>query len=267
MSGKDFNGWVVVVTGGSTGLGRAICVETASRGARAVIINYASSQAEAEETARLVEAQGAQAILVQGDVGEDADCRRIVAAAEPFGRIDALFNNAGITKFAPKHDDLDAVSADDFLRLYKVNVVGAFQMVRAARALLEAAPQPGAVVNTASIAGVTGIGSSVPYAASKGAMTTMTLSLARALAPRIRVNAICPGFIDTPWFGKAMADDTVGRMREGVIRSTPLQAASTAEDVAAATVFLASPASRHVTGETLMVDAGTHLGFAPLAMR
>lgn len=267
MSGKDFNGWVVVVTGGSTGLGRAICVETASRGAGVVIINYASSQAEAEETARLVEAQGAKAILVQGDVGEDADCRRIAAAAEPFGRIDALFNNAGITKFAPKHDDLDAVSADDFLRLYRVNVVGAFQMVRAARALLEAAPQPGAVVNTASIAGVMGVGSSVPYAASKGAMTTMTLSLARALAPKIRVNAICPGFIDTPWFGKAMADDTVSRMREGVIRSTPLQAASTAEDVAAATVFLASPASRHVTGETLMVDAGTHLGFAPLAMR
>ena len=99
---------------------------------------------------------------------------------------------------------MEAVSAEDFLRLYAVNVVGAFQMVRACRALLEAAPQPGAVVNTASIAGVTGIGSSVPYAASKGALTTMTLSLARALAPKIRVNAVCPGFIDTPWFGKGM---------------------------------------------------------------
>ncbi len=267
MAGKDFNGFVVLVTGGSTGLGRAIAVETASRGAAVVIINYASSQAEAEETGRQVEAQGARAVLVQGDVGEDADCRRIAAAAEPFGRIDALFNNAGTTKFAPNHGDLDAVDADDFLRLYKVNVVGAFQMVRAARALLEAAPQPGAVVNTASIAGVTGIGSSVPYAASKGAMNTMTLSLARALAPKIRVNAICPGFIDTPWFGKAMPDDTVSRMREGVIRSTPLQAASTAEDIAGAAVFLASPASRHVTGETLLADAGTHLGFATMSMR
>jgi NAD(P)-dependent dehydrogenase (short-subunit alcohol dehydrogenase family) len=206
-------------------------------------------------------------VLVQGDVGEDADCRRIAAAAEPFGRIDALFNNAGVTKFAPNHGDLDAVDADDFLRLYRVNVVGAFQMVRAARALLEAAPQPGAVVNTASIAGVTGIGSSVPYAASKGAMNTMTLSLARGLAPKIRVNAICPGFIDTPWFGKAMEDDTVSRMREGVIRSTPLKAASTAEDIAGAAVFLAAPASRHVTGETLLVDAGTHLGFASMSMR
>lgn len=267
MAGRDFEGFVVVVTGGSTGLGRAIAVETAARGAAAVIINYASSKDEAEETARLCEAQGARAVVVQGDVAEDADCHRIAAAAAPFGRIDALFNNAGVTKFAPNHGDLDAVNADDFLRLYKVNVVGAFQMVRAARSLLEAAPQPGAVVNTASIAGVTGIGSSVPYAASKGAMTTMTLSLARGLAPKIRVNAICPGFIDTPWFGKAMPDDRIERMRQGVINSTPLQAASTAEDIAGAAVFLASPASRHVTGETLLVDAGTHLGFASLSMR
>lgn len=267
MAGKDFDGFVVLVTGGSTGLGRAIAVETAARGAAAVIINYASSKAEAEETARLCEAEGAKTVVVQGDVGEDADCRRIAAAAEPFGRIDALFNNAGVTKFAPNHGDLDAVDADDFLRLYRVNVVGAFQMVRAARALLEAAPQPGAVVNTASIAGVTGIGSSVPYAASKGAMTTLTLSLARGLAPKIRVNAICPGFIDTPWFGKAMPDDRIERMRQGVINSTPLQAASTAEDIAGAAVFLASPASRHVTGETLLADAGTHLGFASLSMR
>ena len=119
-------------------------------------------------------------MLVQGDVASDDDCRKIAKAAEPFGRIDALFNNAGVTRFAG-HADMDAVSAQDFLDLYAVNVVGAFQMVRACRALLEAAPQPGAVVNTASIAGVTGIGSSVPYAASKGALTTMTLSLARAL--------------------------------------------------------------------------------------
>lgn len=267
MQGRDFDGWVVVVTGASTGLGRAIAVETAARGAAAVIVNYASSKDEAEETARQVEAKGAKAVLVQGDVGEDADCRRIAAAAEPFGRIDALFNNAGTTVFAPNHADLDAVSADDFLRLYRVNVVGAYQMVRAARALLEAAPQPGAVVNTASIAAVTGIGSSVPYAASKGAMTTMTLSLARALAPKIRVNAICPGFIDTPWFGKAMPEERVARIREGTAASVPLKVASTAEDIAGAAIFLASPDSRHVTGETLLVDAGLHLGYAPMGMR
>ena len=267
MSGKDFQDFVVVVTGASTGLGRAIAVETASRGAAAVIINFASSADEAAETARQVEAHGAKAVVVQGDVASDDDCRKIAAAAEPFGRIDALFNNAGVTKFAPNHADLDAVTADDFLRLYSVNVVGAYQMVRAARSLLEAAPQPGAVVNTSSIAGVAGIGSSVPYAASKGALTTMTLSLARALAPKIRVNAICPGFIDTPWFGKGVGAERAQKMRDGAAASTPLKAASTAEDIAGAAVFLAAPASKHVTGETLLVDAGTHLNYSPLAMR
>ena len=267
MSGKDFQDFVVVVTGASTGLGRAIAVETASRGAAAVIINFASSADEAAETARQVEAHGAKAVIVQGDVASDDDCRKIAAAAEPFGRIDALFNNAGVTKFAPNHADLDAVTSDDFLRLYSVNVVGAYQMVRAARSLLEAAPQPGAVVNTSSIAGVAGIGSSVPYAASKGALTTMTLSLARALAPKIRVNAICPGFIDTPWFGKGVGAERALKMRDGAAASTPLKAASTAEDVAGAAVFLAAPASKHITGETLLVDAGTHLSYSPLAMR
>ena len=267
MPDKDFDGWIVVVTGASTGLGRAIAVETAVRGARAVVINYSASRAEAEESVRLVEAAGAKGVLAQGDVSKDDDCVRICAAASPFGRIDALFNNAGTTKFAHDHADLAAVSAEDFLRLYSVNVVGAYQMVRAARSLLEAAPQPGAVVNTASIAGVLGIGSSVPYAASKGALITMTISLARALAPRIRVNAVCPGYIDTPWFGRAMPPEAHERLRQGVAATTPLKVASTAEDIAGTAVFLASPAARHITGESLIVDAGTHLGYAPLAMR
>jgi 3-oxoacyl-[acyl-carrier protein] reductase len=266
MAGRDFEGMVVVVTGASTGLGRAIAVQTAEQGAEAVVINYARSADEAQETARQVEAQGAKAVLVRGDVADDGDCRRIAAAAEPFGRIDALFNNAGTTTFAA-HGDMDAVSGDDFLRLYAVNVVGAFQMVRACRALLESGERPGAVVNTASIAGVTGIGSSVPYAASKGALTTMTLSLARALAPNIRVNAVCPGFIDTPWFGKGLGEEGAARVRANAAASTPLKVASTPDDIAAATIFLASPASRHVTGETLLVDAGSHLGYAARVAR
>jgi 3-oxoacyl-[acyl-carrier protein] reductase len=266
MAGRDFEGMVVLVTGASTGLGRSIAVQTAEQGAAAVVINYARSVEEAQETARQVEAHGAKAVLVQGDVAADEDCRKIAAAAEPFGRIDALFNNAGTTTFAA-HGDMEAVSADDFLRLYAVNVVGAFQMVRACRALLEAGERPGAVVNTASIAGVTGIGSSVPYAASKGALTTMTLSLARALAPKVRVNAVCPGFIDTPWFGKGLGEEGAARVRANAAASTPLKAASTPDDIAAATIFLASPASRHVTGETLLVDAGSHLGYAARVAR
>lgn len=266
MAAEDFKDFVVVVTGASTGLGRAIAIETARRGAKAVVVNYASNADEAKETAAKVEAAGAKAVLVQGDVASDADCRRIAAAAQEFGRIDALFNNAGTTTFAA-HGDMDAVSGEDFLRLYAVNVVGPFQMIRACRGLLEAGSRPGAVVNTASIAGVVGIGSSVPYAASKGALNTMTISLARALAPQIRVNALCPGFIDTPWFGKGLGQQGAERVRANAAASTPLKVASTPEDIADAAVFLASPASRHVTGETLIVDAGSHLGFAPLVAR
>ena len=267
MAGKDFDGWIVVVTGASTGLGRAIAIEVADRGAAAVIINYARSEAEAHETAGQVRERGSEAIIVQGDVARDEDCQKIAAAAAPYGRIDALFNNAGMTKMALDHSDLAAVDAEDFIRLYSVNVVGAFQMLRAARSLLEAGERPGAVVMTSSIAGVTGMGSSVPYAASKGALTTMTLSLARALAPKIRVNAICPGFIATPWFEKGLGAQAMEEMRQRVVKATPLQVASEAEDIAGAAVFLASSAARHITGETLLVDAGVHLGGAALGMR
>ena len=260
----DFDGSVVVITGASTGLGRAIAIEVAGRGAKAVVVNFARSIAEAEETADLVRAKGAAAIPIQADVADDAGCRAIAGAAVPYGPIDALFNNAGVTKFAQDHADLDAVSADDFLRLCRVNVVGAFQMIRAARRLLEAADAPGAVVNTSSFAAISGMGSSVPYAASKGALNTMTFSLARALAPRIRVNAICPGYMDTPWFGRGLAEGPLDALRRNIVAATPLRAASTAEDIAVSAAFLASPHSRHVTGETLIVDAGLHLGVSPL---
>jgi NAD(P)-dependent dehydrogenase (short-subunit alcohol dehydrogenase family) len=262
----DFEGRVVLVTGGATGLGAAIAVGAAKRGARAVIINCTKSRKEAEATAEVIRACGAEPQIVQGDVSEDADCRRIAAAAEPYGRLDALVNNAGITKHAPKHGDLDALTKEDFLRLYAVNTVGPFQMIRACRPLLDATPGA-SVLMTSSIAAVAGIGSSVAYAASKGALNTMTLSLARALAPKIRVNAICPGFIDTRWFGEAFSAETVARIRENVRASTPLQMASTAEDVAETALFLISNAARNMTGETLLTDAGSHLNFTPLRPR
>ena len=136
---------------------------------------------------------GVQVRAVQGNVAIDADCRKLAAGAmEAFGRIDILVNNAGTTKFAG-HRDLDALSAEDFTNIYAVNVIGAFQMIRACVEGLRAHGD-GAVVNVSSIAGIEGIGSSVAYAASKGALNTMTLSLARALAPEIRVNAVCPGW-------------------------------------------------------------------------
>jgi NAD(P)-dependent dehydrogenase (short-subunit alcohol dehydrogenase family) len=255
----DFDGKVIMVTGGATGLGAAIAVGAAKRGAKAVIINCTKSLKEAEATADLIRSAGAEAVIAQGDVAEDADCRRIAGAAAPFGRLDVLANNAGVTKHAQNHANLDALSKEDFLRLYSVNTVGPFQMIRACRSLLEVGERS-SVLMTSSIAGISGGGSSVAYAASKGALNTMTLSLARALAPKIRVNAICPGFIDTRWFPDAFGEEKTQGVRERMISTTPLQVASKAEDIADAALFLMSDASRHITGETLMVDAGLHLG-------
>jgi len=258
----DFDGKVILVTGGATGLGAAIAVGAASRGAKAVIINCTKSLKEAEATADLVRGAGAEAVIAQGDVAEDDDCRKIADVAARFGRLDALANNAGVTKHVQNHANLDGLSKEDFLRLFSINTVGPFQMIRACRGLLEAAERS-SVLMTSSIAGITGGGSSVAYAASKGALNTMTLSLSRALAPKIRVNAICPGFIDTRWFPDAFGADTTERIRQRIIDSTPLKAASQPEDIADAALFLISDAARHITGETLMVDAGLHLGSPP----
>jgi NAD(P)-dependent dehydrogenase (short-subunit alcohol dehydrogenase family) len=262
----EFDGKVILVTGGGTGLGAAIAIGAAKRGAKALLLNYSKSRKEAEATAKAVQAAGAEAQLVQGDVSEDADCRKIAAAATSYGKLDVLVNNAGTTKHVPKHADLDGLSKEDFLRIYAINTVAPFQMIRACRSLLEASGS-GSVLMTSSIAGVTGGGSSVAYAASKGALNTMTLSLARALAPKIRVNAICPGFMDTRWFSDAYDKETAQRLRDNIKSTTPLQVVSTAEDVADAALFLISDAARRITGETLLVDAGQHLGFAPLRAR
>jgi 3-oxoacyl-[acyl-carrier protein] reductase len=262
----DFDGKIILITGSATGLGAAMAVGAARRGAKAVILNCTKSLAEAEETAAAVRAAGAEAAIAQGDVGDDDACRSIAQAAARYGKLDALVNNAGITKHVPNHADLDGLAKEDFLRLYAVNTVGPFQMIRACRTLLEAAGRA-SVLMVSSIAGVTGIGSSVAYAASKGALNTMTLSLARALAPKIRVNALCPGYIDTRWFPDAFGEATTARIRDNVAKTTPLQVASQPEDIADTGLFLISDAARHVTGETLLVDAGLHLGYAPLAAR
>ena len=230
------------------------------------MINYTKSVKEAEETLGLAKQKGVDAILAQGDVGNDDDCRRIAAQAhDRWGRIDMLVNNAGTTKFAD-HGDLDALTADDFLNIYKVNVVGAYQMIRACAPHLKA-HQLGRVVNVSSIAGVLGVGSSVAYAASKGALNTMTKSLARSLAPEIRVNAVCPGFIGTRWFSERFGPETYARIVEHNMQSTPLHRAGTPEDVADAVVFFCAEGGVHITGETLLSDAGHHLALAGVTRR
>jgi 3-oxoacyl-[acyl-carrier protein] reductase len=254
---------VVVVTGAGTGVGAAAAKILAGRGAK-VVVNYSRSKAEAEEVAAACEAAGGEAMVVQGDVSEDADCRRIVEeTVAKWGRLDGLLNNAGITRLVGG-DDLEALSPEDFLSIYKVNVIGAYMMTRAA------APQmkkqgAGSVVMTSSIAGVMGIGSSIAYASSKGALNTMTLALARMLAPEVRVNAIAPGFITGRWWLEKLGQDRYDAMVAGVEKSTPLQHAGTPEDMADAAVWLLT--ARNVTGEIIISDAGLHLGGAPLIAR
>jgi len=257
----SWDGLCAIVTGSASGLGAATASILAKGGAR-VVVNYSSSHKEAEQTAHLCRSAGAEVMVVQGDVSRDEDCRRIVAAAAAWGRLDALVNNAGTTKHVP-HDNLDGLSAEDFQRLFAVNTIGPFQMVRSARSLLEAGAKASgrasSVVNVSSVAGISGIGSSVAYAASKGALNTITLSLARALAPLIRVNAVCPGYIDTPWFTKGRGVEGAAKVRDAVVAKVPLKRASSAEDVAGVVCFLATPQSSNMSGEVVRIDAGAHL--------
>ena len=247
---------VAIVTGSSSGVGAACVQQLAARGWNPVV-NFSRSDAAAREVAKQCEAAGAEVLVVKADVAEDADCRRLVKEAmDRFGRLDALVNNAGTTKFV-NHADLDGLDKADFLHIYSVNTVGAFQMARAAEPHLRAAGRA-AIVNVASIAGIKGIGSSIAYAASKGAMITMTKSLARVLGPQIRVNAVCPGFIQGEWLRQGMGAETYDRSKAFLEKSTPLQATATADTVAETIISLIENASL-VTGETLLLDGGHHL--------
>jgi 3-oxoacyl-[acyl-carrier protein] reductase len=259
------NGQVAIVTGSATGIGAAVADVLAAQGAK-VVINFTKSRAEAEETAKAIQAKGGTTLLCQADVAKDADCRRLAGETlKAWGRIDILVNNAGTTKFAAHHD-LEALSAEDFQWIYGVNVIGAYQMIRACAPAMKK-QGAGSVVNVSSIAGVMGVGSSVAYAASKGAMNTMTLSLARALAPEIRVNAICPAFVATRWFSDKFGQDAAAAIAKSQAEVTPLKRAGSPEDIADAVAFFASPASRHITGERLLLDAGHHLALVGLNQR
>ncbi len=240
-----------IVTGSSSGIGAATAIELSKRG-WGVAINYSKSA----DKAKAVAAKCKDAILVQADTGEDADCRKLVKAAlDRWGRVDALVNNAGTTKFV-KHPDLDGLSADDFLRIYRVNVVGPFQMARACAPALKSAK--GAVVNVSSVAAQLGTGSSIAYAASKSALNAMTYSLARVLGPEVRVNAVCPGYVDTPWQHGALGDDGAAKAAERYSSMVPLRDYARPEDVAETIVWLIEGA-RQVTGEAIFVDGGLHI--------
>lgn len=247
---------VAIVTGSATGVGAATALDLAGRGYN-LLINFSKSEEEAKASEAACKAAGADTLLVQGDVASDADCRRLAQAAiDRWGRIDALVNNAGITSFAGVAN-WDALDTATFERIYGVNVIGSFQMVRACLPQLKVAK--GSIVNVSSVAGALGIGSSVAYIASKGAINSLTLHLARTLAPEIRVNAVCPGLITTRWFVDGVGRENAEQIQAQYEKDMPLQTACSAEDVAQAIVWLVDGA-RTTTGELLMLDSGMHLG-------
>lgn len=248
------------MTGGGTGIGRATAQRLAAHGAT-VVINYRVSRDEAEATADECRRLGAKAAAVAGDVGLDDHCHAVAkAAVELGGGIDILVNNAAATKFAP-HADLDGLSGDDFARIFRTNVTGAYQMIRAvAPAMRESGG--GAVVNVASIAGLFGGGTCTAYSASKGALINMTKTLARALAPAIRVNVVCPGFVGTRWFEERLSPDAYATLLQEVADNMPMARAAIAEDIAGGIAYFCSPDAAIVTGESLIMDGGAHLDLA-----
>ncbi len=253
-----------VVSGSATGIGAACARHLAAAGLN-VAVNYTKSAAEAEATAEACRALGVEALVVRGDVAEDADCRDLVAAAlEAWGGLDVLVNNAGTTRFADA-GDLESLAKDDFDRIFAVNVTGAYQLTRAAAPHLKAAGGGGggggAVVNLSSHSGFSGIGSSMAYAASKGALNTLTLSLARALAPEVRVNAVCPGFVDTRWMAGKLNQSEMADFRARAAEIAPLKLLVTPDQVAEAVCWFAL-GGQAVTGQLLVIDGGTHLTVA-----
>ncbi len=237
---------IAIVTGSATGIGRSVAWRLADRGF-AVTVNYSKSKAEAEETADGVRARNAEVLLHQANIGDDSAVRGLVEATlRAFGGLDVLVNNAATTHFVD-HRDLDGLTEEVWNDILQVNVKGTFYGCRAAMPHLKA--RGGNIVNIASVAGIAGSGSSIAYAASKGAVITLTKSLAKAFAPEVRVNAVAPGPVQTRW----LADHQ--DMVEQAMRVTPLKRPATPEDIADATVFLADGNSL-MTGQVLVIDGG-----------
>lgn len=244
---------VAVVTGSSSGIGAATARLFAKNGYN-VVINFSRNAEPAEAVAEECRTLGAEALVLKANVADDADCRALAKAVEEkWGRTDALVNNAGTTKFVAA-DNLEGLAAQDFHDIYSVNVIGAYQMIRAFVPLMKKHPGAG-IVNVSSIASVSGIGSSVAYMASKGALNSMTFGLARALAPEIRINAVGPGMVETPWLQNGLGAQRYESTRQAYMRSTPLAATITPEDVADACYWLCAGAAK-TTGEFILIDSG-----------
>jgi ketoreductase RED2 len=234
---------VVVVTGSSSGIGRAVAERFARDGAR-VVVNSSRSVEEGDALARSLP----DAVYVQGDVSREEDARRIVATAlDRYGRLDVVVNNAGTTRRVP-FSDLDAVDDELWARILGVNLLGPWYVSRAAAPALR--DSRGAIVNVTSVAGIAAGGSSLPYAVSKAALNHLTRTLAVALAPDVRVNAVAPGLVETPWTAGWDANEQI---RE----RTPLARAGLPDDIADAVAFLAR--TPYATGQVVVADGGLTL--------
>lgn len=240
---------VALVTGGGTGIGRAVSFALAKRGA-AVAVNYSRSKADAEETVHKIIDEGGHAIAIQADVSNNNEVIEMVQSiGSSLGSVDVLVNNASITHHIPLYD-LDAVTEDIWDELFDVNVKGMFYCARAVAPMMKASGQ-GAIVNVGSIAGLTGVGSSLPYAISKSAVHGLTKSLARALAPHIRVNCVAPGAVATRWW--AGREELMQKLAPNLL----LQQIATPEDIAQ--FICAALEQEAMTGQIITVDSGQTL--------
>ena len=241
-----------LVTGSSSGIGAAAAVALARAGYD-VAVNYASSKARAEETAAACAREGAESFAIKCNVADESEVGAMLATcADAFGRLDVLINNAGTTiETAPK--DMDAVDLDAWDRVFAVNVRGLFQVTRAALPLLRKSSDP-SIVNTCSIAGLRPGPQPLPYAASKAAVANLTQTLAGALGPEIRVNAVAPGWMEGEWMERTLAENYDGLMARRA-RYTPLKRVATAEDVAETMLGLIE-GNRFVTGHIVVIDGG-----------
>ena len=243
----ELTGKTAVVTGGSRGIGRAICLKLAGQGAN-IVLNYAGNAAAAEETRAACEALGVRALAVQGDVADPAACNALIdTAIEAFGQVDILVCNAGITR----DNLLMRMSDEEFQKVIDTNLKGTFHCMRAViRPMMK--KLRGRIISISSVVGLMGNAGQINYAASKAGVIGMTRSLAREVASRgITVNAVAPGFIRTD-----MTDVLSDAVREGILRSIPLGKLGEAEDVANTVLFLASDEAAYITGQVLSVDGG-----------
>jgi len=251
---------VAILTGAASGVGAATALMLSQRGYD-VLLNFNRSAGLAAEAVAACRAAGADAVSVQGDVSDDEVCRAVVReAAQRWGRVDALVNSAGATRFVPV-SNLDGVQAQDFHDIFGVNTIAAFQMARAA------APHMwpgGAVVSVSSISSQSGNGSSLPYVVSKAALNGLTLGLARALAPKLRVNAVLPGLIEGRWMRDGLGDAAYERVRDQYADSSLLGRVATPEHIASAICWLLDPACL-MTGQLMVVDSGFSMGKPPAA--